>query len=48
MQKTDNRLKVLKSDYLDPIFESDGNVNHRNTKYIPMVKIFVFLELEKD
>ena len=41
-------LRPLKNAYFCPISASDSNFNPRNTKCIPVVKIFVFLDLEQN
>jgi len=42
-----NTLKPLQNAPFYPISVSDSNFNLQNTQCIPMVKIFVFLELEQ-
>jgi len=42
-----NTLKPLQNPPFYPISVSDSNLNPQNTQCIPVVKIFVFLELEQ-
>ena len=41
-------LRPLKSAPFCPIPASDSNFNLRNIQYIPVVKIFAFLELDQN
>ena len=41
-------LRALENVPFCPISSSDSNFNPRNTKCIPVVKIFVFLDLEQN
>jgi len=41
-------LRPLKNVHFCPISVSDSNFNPQNIKYIPAVKIFVFLDLEQN